>query len=343
MKKVKGESGSQSLTILLTGKIGSGKSAIVNGLVGTMVSKEGEMLTSSTPDVSMYGLCKGGVQFCVVDTPGLQDRAVTDKKTLSRIKEQISHTCKSVIIDLVIYCIDMTRQRIDSSDELAVSHLTKCFGESIWKNAIFVLTFANNASPPLSYEGKEADWFEERIGQFEQGLHDVLTAAKVSEKISKTVPVVPAGYWKPTARLPDPWKLSDRHDWFNCFWLACALRMEQGASAALFKSQSHRLTTKPLSKIEGTAIDRSIYVPSEYVVIDDSGEISKKRSRVMSASAVGMAVGGGAGALLGTLGGPIGIVVVGITGAAAGAAAGATAGAAAEAVVGAFSALGKQQ
>ena len=328
MKAVKGESGSQSLAILLTGKTGSGKSAIVNGLVGTMVSEEGEMLTSLTPDVTMYGFCKGGIQFHVVDTPGLQDRAKTDKKTLSRIKEEISRTCNSAI-DLVIYCIDMTHKRVDSSDESAICHLTKCFGESIWKNAVFVLTFANNSSPPLSYEGKEADWFEERIGVFERALHDVLTAAKVSEKNSKTVPVVPAGYWKSTARLPDPWKLPDRHDWFNCFWLACAFRMEQGASAALFKSQSHRLTTKPLSKIEGTALDRSIYVPSEYVVTDDNGEISKKR--VLSVSAVGMAVGGGAGALLGTLGGPIGIVVVGISGAAAGAAAGA--------VVGAFSAL----
>ena len=328
MKEVKGESCSQSLTILLTGKTGSGKSALVNGLVGTMVSEEGEMLTSLTPDVTTYGFRKGGVQFYVVDTPGLQDRAKTDKKTLSKIKEQISRTSKSAI-DLVIYCIDMTHNRIDSSDESAIRHLTECFGESIWKNAVFVLTFANNAVPPLTYEGTETEWFEGRIGQFERELHDVLTTAEVSEKISKIVPVVPAGYWKPTARLSDPWKLPDRHDWFNCFWLVCAFRMEQDASVALFKSQSRRLTTKPLSKIEGTAVDRSIYVPSEYVLIDDNGEITEKR--VLSISAVGMAVGGGAGALLGTLGGPIGIVVVGISGAAAGAAAGA--------VVGAFSAL----
>ena len=298
-----------------------------------MVSKEGEKLTSSTPDVVMYKLCKGGVQFNVVDTPGLQDRAKTDKKTLSEIREEISNSCKGAI-DLVIYCIDMTCKRIDRSDEIAIRNLTECFGESIWKNALFVLTFANNVVSPLSYEGTEIVWFEERTSDFEQELHAVLITAKVSEIISTTVPVVPAGYWKRTARLPDPWSLPDRHDWFNCFWLACAFRMEQGASAALFKSQSRRLTTKPLSKIEGTALDRSIYVPSEYVVIDDNGEITEKR--VLAVSAVGMAVGGGAGALLGTLGGPIGIVVVGIAGAAAGAAAGAVVG-------GAFSALGKQQ
>ena len=318
MKEVK-EKSCRALTILITGKTGSGKSAIVNGLVGTKFYEEGEMLKSLTPDVTMYGYRKGDVQFYVVDMPGLQDRVKTDKTTLSKIKEQISRTCKSAI-DLVIYCMDMIRPHIDVFDESAIHHLTKWFGESIWKNAVFVFTLANTTSPPLSYEGKEADWFEKRIGVFEQELHDVLTTAKVSEKLSKTVPVVPAGYWKPTEGLPDPWKLPDRPDWFNCFWLTCAFRMEQEASTALFKSQSHRLTTKPLSKIEGTAIDRSIYVPSEYVVIDDNGEISKKQ--VFAVSAMGMAAGGGTGALLGTLGGSIGIVAVGIAGATAGAAAG---------------------
>ena len=255
-----------------------------------MVSKEGEMLTSLTTDVTMYGLCKGDVQFCVVDTPGLQDRAQADKKTLSNIKEQISRTSKSAI-DLVIHCTDMTQKRIDSSNESAICHLTECFGESIWKNAVFVLTFANNAVPPLSYEGTETVWFEERTRDFDRELHIMLTAAKVSEEVSKMVPAVPAGYWKPAPRLLNPWKLPDRPDWFNCFWLTCALRMEQAASTALFKSQFHRLTTKPLSKIEGTALDRNIYVP-------------------VSRSAIGMTVGGGTGALLGTVGGPIGVVDV---------------------------------
>ena len=141
------------------------------------------MLTSLTTDVNMYGLCKGDVQFCVIDMPGLQDRAKADKKTLSNIKEQISRTSKSAI-DLVIHCIDMTHKRIDSSNESAICHLTECFGESIWKNAVFVLTFANNVTPPLSYEGTETVWFEERTRDFDRELHIMLTAAKVSEEVS---------------------------------------------------------------------------------------------------------------------------------------------------------------
>ena len=146
-----------------------------------------------------------------------------------------------------------------------------------------------------------------------------LIEAKVSREVANEVPIIPTGYYKKSRRIQNPWKLPDRSDWFNVFWIGCALRMEGGASMALFKSQETRISNEPLSEISGTSAERKIYVPSEYAPLKNVQGIEIPRVRVVASSFIGGAIGGGFGALLGTLGGPLGIAVVAVAGAATGA------------------------
>ena len=312
--------GNKQLTILITGKTGSGKSSLINGLVGRTVTKEGEELTSSTKHVDGYAFCQGDVKFLVVDSPGLQDLETEDKETFDFIKRQL--VCISNSFDLVIYCIDMTSKRVDRSDKLAICHLTECFGESIWENAVFTLTFANDVLLPPSFQGTAEEWFTKKLQEFKAILEMILTEANVSRKLAKEIPVIPAGYWKPVERIPNPWKLPDRPDWFNAFWVTCALRMEGSASIALFRSQKPRIRHEPFteSQIVGTAMERPIFVPPECspIVSEEKG-IDIPKVRVVARSFTGMAIGGSLGALLGVPGGPLGIAVVGVAGAATGA------------------------
>ena len=311
----------EPLTILITGKTGSGKSSLTNGLVGKTVAKEGHLLTSSTKQISVFEVFQGSVPFFVVDSPGLQDYKKDDKVTLKMIKKQLTRLCRS--FDLVVYCINMTSIRVDASEKTAIIHLTKCFGESMWKNAVFLLTFANQVQLPLSYEGPADAWFKERLQEFQVLLHDTLSdEAKVSKAVAEEVPIIPTGYWKVARNLPDPWKLPDRPDWFNVFWLACALRMKGEASIALFESQAARITNKPITRITGTATERLIYVPPEYAPVSTEMGIKPPKVRVVAASFVGTMVGGCLGALLGIPGGPIGIAGVAVAGAVTGAAVG---------------------
>ena len=207
----------------------------------------------------------------------------------------------------------MTSKRVDASDKQAIIHLTECFGECIWRNAVFVLTFANCVSRPPRYQGTLADFFTKRLEEFKETLADILIKATVSENMVKGVPVIPAGYWEPVESIPNPWQLPDRPDWFNYFWIVCALRIESSASAALFKSQAKRIKSTPLTESEmaENALERPIVVPQEYL------ELSK--FNVAGSLVVGSVVGGGIGALAGIPGGPLGMTMMGVAGAATGA------------------------
>ena len=250
------------------------------------------------------------------NSPGLQDLEQGDTETLDIIKRELTNVSNS--FDLVIYCIDMTSKRIDASERQAIVHLTECFSERIWGNAVFTLTFANDVSKPPGYEGTLAEFFTKRIQDFKNILDDILIKANVSKKLVEDVPVIPAGYWKPVKSIPNPWQLPDRTDWFNAFWIVCAIRMEGTASTALFRSQAKRIRNKPLTETEiaGTAIERPIFVPKEYT---PSENIEIPKVKVVTSLVAGSLLGAGIGTLLGIPGGPLGMAVVGAAGAATGA------------------------
>ena len=226
------EVGRKTLRILITGKTGTGKSALINGIIGTNASEEGGQLSPTISEVEEYKRTVRNVKMVVYDSPGLQDGTKNEKAYLLDMEK-----CKGV--DLVLYTIRMSDQRINVGDVEAMRKLTTAFGENFWARTMLVLTFANEVCDPNNPEDESSNqaFFEKRLRTWKQELpKTVIEKLNVAKKIANGIPIVPAGYHK-NAHLPG------RRFWFSQFWKAMFDRMRQytnDGSTFLLQFNKHR-------------------------------------------------------------------------------------------------------
>ena len=222
--------GSKSLNILIFGKIGAGKSSLINTLLKEQVAEEGEGIYSKTKEVESYTrtirpieTIIHDVRVTLWDTPGLRDPFTDGKKTMSAISE----VCCNV--DLFIFCTRLDQTRLSHDDVDAIRDLTAALGENIWKRAIFALTFANKTHP--SSGQPDPDYLQSRVAEWESGLRD-LVRTQVENINSSTIPVIPTGYKEEP--LPDGGK------WFTPFWEACLARVRYNSLPAFLRVNKDR-------------------------------------------------------------------------------------------------------
>lgn len=184
------KSGKDDLRILVTGRTGAGKSALVNSIVGEYVAMEGDSPFRQTTEVTKYEKVVGDIAIAIYDSPGLQlQDGVEDEKEYLKDLEQ---NCKEV--DLNLYCIRMD-DRLQYKEKEAMKKLSKAFGmDEFWKNTLIVLTFANKINPQKTASLTPVDVFSKRMSEWKFLLRRVLIdKAGVSEKVAEEVPVVPVG------------------------------------------------------------------------------------------------------------------------------------------------------
>ena len=298
--------GGKSAIILVTGITGAGKSALINGIVGDEVAKEGHELDRATTKVESFKYKYQDVDITIWDSPGLQDGLDKEEEY---VKDMQSKGCANS--DLFLYCTRMNEERLRQDDIDAIRKLTIGLGSSIWENALFVLTCANRVEPPpvrgekmnpVQKKEKVLDHFKKRLGQWKEKLHEAVVKAGVDAKIAAHVSVVPAGYENEIG-------LPDRDNWLSPLWYASILRMKEQSQPALLKANLHRIKLpdqiKPEDFEKPLHEQPIVYIPTPV----------KYGAPPAALSIIGMVVGG-------LIAGPVGV--------AAGAAAGAGVGAAAD-------------
>lgn len=197
-----------SLSFLVTGRTGTGKSTFINGLMGMKVgdeefAEEGDGLDSFTLKLHQYKKRKGRINVSVWDSRGLLDGKADENESLKEMVDKCSE------VELKLLCISMDQQRFvrgdDNPDVCAMKKLTQEFGKDFWRNVFVVLTFANE----VDLQAKD---FKRVIEYFKQEIHGVLVGdIGISQDIVKFVKVVPAGNY-------EDWQLPDREFWLSDLW-----------------------------------------------------------------------------------------------------------------------------
>lgn len=137
-----------SLTILVMGKGGVGKSSIVNSVIGERAVAVSAFQSEGSRPV-MVSRSRAGFTLNIIDTPGLVEGGYVNDQALEIIKRFLLNRT----IDVLLYVDRLDTYRVDNLDRQIISAITDSFGQGIWNRAAIVLTHAQ-LSPPdgLSYE-----------------------------------------------------------------------------------------------------------------------------------------------------------------------------------------------
>ncbi|XP_050382171.1 translocase of chloroplast 34 [Argentina anserina] len=131
-----------SLTILVMGKGGVGKSSTVNSLIGERAVSISPFQSEGSRAV-MVSRSRAGFTLNIIDTPGLIEGGYINDMALNNIKNFLLNKT----IDVLLYVDRLDAYRVDNLDREVVKTITDTFGKGIWNRALVVLTHAQ-LSPP---------------------------------------------------------------------------------------------------------------------------------------------------------------------------------------------------
>ena len=198
--------------VLLIGETGSGKSTLINNLLGEEVADEGHSLGPETTTIREYRSKIADVPITLYDTPGLNDMTPTaDRDLCKEMKSMIT----SKKICLTIFCFSMEGKRLRSNH----IETMRCYhGASVdWNRTIVALTFADKVTASRkerkSEEFDESAHFKRTIEEWKTGITDALV-----QKVGVPQSVAKSLLMRPTMDERDS-VLQDNQEWFVPLWL----------------------------------------------------------------------------------------------------------------------------
>ncbi|KAG4119893.1 hypothetical protein ERO13_D11G107300v2 [Gossypium hirsutum] len=137
-----------TLTILVMGKGGVGKSSTINSLIGEQVVRVTAFQSEGLRPV-MASRSWAGFTLNVIDTPGLVEAGYVNHQALQLIKGFLLNKT----IDVLLYVDRLDAYRVDDLDKQIIRAITNSFGKEIWRKNLLVLTHAQLCPPDgLSYD-----------------------------------------------------------------------------------------------------------------------------------------------------------------------------------------------
>ena len=196
------------VNILVIGTAGSGKSTLVNGLVGRKVAQTGGGGTAVTNEVKSYRGEALGIQLNVFDSVGFGEGRTG--------RDVVSEIAKAGRFDLILICVRMDC-RITGDVRSMFSTLGRMLNEEMWNRSLVVLTFANVF---ISLEGikdtsphDQTEDIEQQITEFKTQICGFISG-RVRKQVCDEIPFCVAG-------SPSCMKLATIDDWLDDLWKEC--------------------------------------------------------------------------------------------------------------------------
>ena len=170
---------------IFVGKTGTGKSTLINVLLGEnkcKVERNAKAVTTKT-DFYYYKL-KNGRMITVLDTPGLSDPKTLndpniDKKYLEGIREVIAK--ELIQIKGIIFLVNFQTERFDASEQQALLNYNTIFPlKDFWKHVLIIFTHY--------FEDPDGDNIEEMKKQKDSSNRNILV--EIMEKVKKVSDII---------------------------------------------------------------------------------------------------------------------------------------------------------
>ena len=279
---------------IVIGLKGTGKSTLINGLIGAEVAKVEEVLDLTTEGVTekveSYSRKIDDIEVVAYDSPGLEHGSANETAYL----EEIYQTCQQGI-HLVVFAVPLITTRFipDNPHVNAMVKFTRKLTPAIWNKALVVLTCANMCETmnPLvrcmSQEDKKK-FFKKLVNDYKAAIHQSLKTIGVPAATVKKVKVVPVGIeFEP--------KLLDGTLWFSNFWFECLTTIPSAEGPAAMTQLNRRRFMQSV-----TVRDFELPLYDQPIFVD--------RTRNIAGTVTGYVATGAALGALGFIAGPVGIV-----------------------------------
>ncbi len=168
----------RSLSLLLAGRTGVGKSSTLNTLAGRKVADTGEV-EPITAEVKSYEAEINGIPSRIVDTPGLADGKNLDDSYIESIRDAVGRYG----VDCMLFVTILHETRVRTDEIHAMEMISKAFGPEVWQRGIVLLTFAD-----YSPDAQQFAWQAlRRPAPIRQSIADVIS----DEVVANAIPFVP--------------------------------------------------------------------------------------------------------------------------------------------------------
>jgi predicted GTPase len=289
-------------TFLLVGRTGVGKSSTINSLMGREVAPVGDY-EPTTMSIECYDNDINGVNFTIVDTPGLCDdleEKGNDYDYLELMRNEIDQ------VDSTWFVSRLDDTRVTRDEKEGIQRISEAFGEEIWEKAVIVFTFAGNVTPE-----KYRTALKERTRLIREEI-----AKYIDSDVAENIPSVAVDNTRPTT--------PDRRRWLNKLYTQVYVRMSTQSSTPFLMA-----TVDRIKRPEPQIVREIVYVPSpdysysssrpsysdsswnEIVLDEDDRKLIKPKIQTVLETTAG---GAAMGAAIGLFGGPAGAAVGGVVG-----------------------------